>query len=165
MESYHSKPLHGYYPQACAQLIDWKLSFLWLCKGLLTGGTEGLLIAAQDQALSTRAMWHVYFAANSPLCRLCGGYDKTVEHLVSGCSFLAVSQYITRHNNVSKFIHWSLCAKFSLDYCESSWNHYPLSVVENDEVKLLWDFNIWTDKVISARCPDIIVINKLDNTA
>ena len=165
VESYHSKSLHGYYPQACAQLIDRKLSFLWLLKGFLTGGTEGLLLAAQDQALSTRAMQHVYSAANSPLCRLCGGYDETVEHLVSGCSFLAVSQYITRHNNVAKFIHWSLCTKFGLDHCEFSWNHCSPSVVENDEVKLLWDFNICTDKVISARCPDIIVINKLDNTA
>ena len=34
---------------------------------------------------------------------------------------------------------------------------------ENDEVKLWWDFNIWTDKVISAHRPDIVVINKLDN--
>ena len=110
-------------------------------------------------------MQHVYSAANSPLCRLCGGYDETVEHLVSGCSFLAVSQYITRHNNVAKFIHWSPCTKFGLDHCECSWNHCPPSVVENDKVKLLWDFNIWTDKVISAHRPDIVVINKLDNTA
>ena len=36
VESYHSKSLHGYYPQACAQLIDQKLGFLWLLKGFLT---------------------------------------------------------------------------------------------------------------------------------
>ena len=105
VENYHSKPLHGYYPQACAELIDQKLHFLWHFKGFLTGETEGLLIAAQDQALSTRAMQHIYSAATSPLCRLCGSRDETVEHLVSGCSFLAVSQYITRHNNVAKHIH------------------------------------------------------------
>ena len=69
-----------------------------------------------------------------------------------------------RHNNVTKYIHWSLCAKFGLDHCDFSCNHCPPSVVENDEVKFLWNFNIWTDKVISARHPDIIVINKLDNT-
>ena len=116
--------------------------FPFVFKGFLTGGTESLLIAAQDQALSTTAMWHVYSAANSPLCRLCGGYDETVEHLISGCSFLAVSQYITRHNNVAKFIHWSLCTKFCLDHYKSICNHCPPTVVENDEVKLLWDFNI-----------------------
>ena len=68
----------------------------WLFK-LLTRGTEDLLIAVQDQVLSTRAMWHAYSAANLSLCHLCGGYDETVEHLVSGYSFLAVSQYIMRH--------------------------------------------------------------------
>jgi len=43
--------------------------------------------------------------------------------------------------------------KIGLDHSESS----------NDEVKLLWDFNIWNDKVISARRPDIVVINKPHN--
>ena len=155
MESYHSKPLQGYYPQACAELIEQKLSFLWPLKGFLTVGTEGLLIVVQDQALSTRATWHVYSAANLPLCGLCRGYNETVKHLVSGCSFLAVSQYITRHPLVTMYRVWF----------GSSWNHCQPSVVENDEVKLLWDFNIWTDKGISAYRPDIIVINKLDNTA
>ena len=30
-------------------------------------------------------------------------------------------------------------------------------------MKLLWDFNIYTDKVIYARRPDITVIDKLNN--
>ena len=59
----------------------------------------------------------------------------------------------------------SLCTKFGLGHCEFSWNHCPPSVVENDEVKLSWDFNIWTDKLISACRPNIVVVNKLDNTA
>ena len=72
------------------------------------------MIAAQDQALSSRAMCYVYSAANSLLCCLCGGYDETVENLVGGCSVLVVSQYITGHNNVVKYIHWSLCTKLAL---------------------------------------------------
>ena len=34
------------------------------------------------------------------------------------------------------------------------------AVLENDTYKLLWDFDIQTDHLISARRPDIIVINK-----
>ena len=90
-------------------------------------------------------------------------HNEMVEHLV-GCSFLVVSQYIVRCNNVARLIHWSLCAKFDLDRSENSWSHCPPSVIENDRVKLLWDFNIYTDRVISARHPNIVVINKLDNT-
>ena len=38
--------------------------------------------------------------------------------------------------------------------------HNPVSVVENDTHKLLWDFDIHTDLLISARRPDRIIINK-----
>ena len=43
------------------------------------------------------------------------------------------------------------------------WKHSPVSVLENGRVKLLWDFNIYTDKVIYTRRPDITVIDKMDN--
>ena len=36
----------------------------------------------------------------------------------------------------------------------------PLAVLENDTHKLLSDFDILTDHLISARRPDIIVINE-----
>ena len=36
----------------------------------------------------------------------------------------------------------------------------PASVLENDTHKLLWDFDIHTDHLISARRPDLIIINK-----
>ena len=107
-ECYHSKPLHGHYPQSCEKLMDQKFGSLWLLKGFLTAETEGFLVAAQDQALSTRAMQHIHSVAVSPLCRLCGSCNETIEHIVSGCSFLAASQYLRRHNNVAKYIHWSL---------------------------------------------------------
>ena len=35
----------------------------------------------------------------------------------------------------------------------------PASVLENDTHKLLWDFEIQTDHLISARRPDLIKIN------
>ena len=37
--------------------------------------------------------------------------------------------------------------------------HNPESVLENDKHKLLWDFDIQTDHLISARRPDLIIIN------
>ena len=38
--------------------------------------------------------------------------------------------------------------------------HNPAPVLENDSHKLLWDFNIQTDHLISARRPDLIIINE-----
>ena len=37
--------------------------------------------------------------------------------------------------------------------------HNPASVLENDTHKLIWDFDIQTDHLISARRPDLIIIN------
>ena len=40
----------------------------------------------------------------------------------------------------------------------------PAPVLENDTHKLLWDFDIQTDHLISARRPDLIIINKKKRT-
>ena len=37
--------------------------------------------------------------------------------------------------------------------------HNPTSVQENDTHKILWDFDIQTDHLISARRADLIIIN------
>ena len=36
----------------------------------------------------------------------------------------------------------------------------PASVLENDAHKLLWDFDIQTDHLISVKRPDLILINQ-----
>ena len=38
--------------------------------------------------------------------------------------------------------------------------HNPAAVLENDTQKFLWDIDIQTDNLISARKPDLIIINK-----
>ena len=40
----------------------------------------------------------------------------------------------------------------------------PAPVPENNTHKLLWDFEIDTDNLISARGPDLIIINKKKRT-
>ena len=38
--------------------------------------------------------------------------------------------------------------------------HNPALVLENDTHKLLWDFDVQTDHLISVRRPDLIIINQ-----
>ena len=38
--------------------------------------------------------------------------------------------------------------------------HKPESVLDDETYKLIWDFKIQTDRLISARRPDTIIINK-----
>ena len=42
--------------------------------------------------------------------------------------------------------------------------HNPAPVLENNTHKLLWDLDIHTDHLISARIPDLIIINKKKRT-
>ena len=41
--------------------------------------------------------------------------------------------------------------------------HNPAPVLENDTNKFLWDFDIHTDHLISARRPDLRIINNNNN--
>ena len=52
-----------------------------------------------------------------------------------------------------------LCKKLKFDYTNNCDMHKPISVLENDTYKLLWDFDIQTDHLISARQPDLMIIN------
>ena len=47
-----------------------------------------------------------------------------------------------------------------MEHTEKWYEHVPEGVVENEEVKILWDTNVQRDNVIEARRPDIIVIDK-----
>ena len=60
-------------------------------------------------------------------------------------------------------MHWLLCRKYHLQCSDKCYihTHKPQSVQENGEYKILWDFNIQTDKVIEHRRPYIVCINKL----
>ena len=43
----------------------------------------------------------------------------------------------------------------------SNWyEHRPEGVIENDEVKILWDFMIQCDRMVEYRKPDIVVVEK-----
>ena len=42
--------------------------------------------------------------------------------------------------------------------------HNPESVQENETHQILWDFEIQTDHLISARQPDLVIIKKREGT-
>ena len=50
--------------------------------------------------------------------------------------------------------------KFKFDHTNKWYMLNPAPVLENNTHKHLWDFYIYTDHLISARRPDLIIINK-----
>ena len=63
--------------------------------------------------------YHIDRTSESPLCRICGKRDESVQHLVSGCEKLAQKEYKRRLGNVAKKAHWDLCKKNELDCKEN----------------------------------------------
>ena len=66
-----------------------------------------------------------------------------------------------RHDKVGKKIHRLLSKKYNLEFTDKWYQHSPEPVAENEEVKILWDFMIQTDRVIEHRRPDIVVVEKI----
>ena len=127
-------------------------TWTWLRKRNFKRETEFLLIAAQNNAIkSNHTKARIDKMQQNSKCRLCGDRDETINHIISECSKLAQKGYKTRHDLESKVIHWEMCKKFKFDYTNKWYMHNPASVLKNDTHKLLWDFDIHTDHLISAK--------------
>ena len=145
--------MYGQFMREMAENVDKNKTWQWLSKCDLKIGTVwALLCAAQEQAIRTNY--------ESPQCSFCGKKCECRQHLVCGCEKLAQKEYKRRHGNVTKKVHWDFCKKNGLEHTEKWYKHVPVGVVENEEVKFLWDIFVQCDNVIEARRPDIIVIDK-----
>ena len=97
--------------------------------------------------------------AKSNRCGLCGDRDKTTTH-INEYSKLVQKEYKTRHDWARKGIPWELCKKFEFDHMNKCYMHNSESVLENEIHKILWDSETETDRPISARRPDLVIVNK-----
>ena len=118
-------------------------------------------MAAQNSAIRTNHIkTRIDNTQENSKRRLCSDRDETINHIICECSKLAQKEYKARHDWVRKVIHWEMCKKFNFDHANKCYMHNPAPVLENDTHKLLWDFDIQTDHLISAKRPDLIIINE-----
>ena len=155
------KVLHGQFPRQVQPMAD-PDSWSWMVEQDLKKETEGLLIAAQDQALRTNYIKHKIdkVPGSSPLCRLCRSHNETTDHILNGCPKLSQTDYKARHDKVSAAVHWSLCKEYGFDHSSKWYEHRAEKVLENDSVKLLWDFHVQSDHVIEHCRPDLLLVKK-----
>ena len=108
VKSWKEKALHGKFVQQTSDVAG-EESWRWLRNGFLKKETEGLILAAQEQALRTNSIKHsIDKTSQTPLCRLCGESTETVWHIVSGCKKLAQNEYRKRHDKVALRVHWEM---------------------------------------------------------
>ena len=162
-EGWKNKTMHGQFLRQTNDLAS-NDTWQWLQRGELKKETEGMIMAAQDQALRTRYIQRAIDGTNiSPKCRKCNEKEETINHITSECPALAQTQYKKRHDTVARAVHWSLCKKYQIPCCNKWYEHQPQAVTENENAKLLWDFGIRTDRVIQAHRPDLTLVDKKNN--
>ena len=82
----------------------------------------------------------------SPLCRICHKHEEPVDHIISGCAELAKTDYLKRHSKAAAYIHWKACQHYGVEVSVRWYEHKPETVTENEEVTILWDMQIHTDR-------------------
>ena len=160
MQEYSNKELHGQFIREVKDSSCDK-SWVWLKDGNLKKETESLIISAQTQSIRTNLIKSkIDKSQDNPKCRLCHQKDESVNHILCECTALAQKEYRKRHDGVAKALHWDLCRGYGLEHTEKWYDHKPEPVTENQDVKILWDFTIQTDKKITHNRPDIVLIDK-----
>ena len=162
-EKWEEKQLYGFLKRQVSE-ISYEKTRTWLRKGKLTRETESILTEALNNAIRTNYIeTKIYKIQQNTKCRSCCDRYKTINHIISECSKLTQKDYKTRRNWVVKAIHWELCKKFKSEHTNKWYIHNIESLLENETYRLLRDFKIQTDYLISATQPDLIIVNKKEN--
>lgn len=158
-EKWTQKEMHGQYPKRLQDGdVDNHQSNKWLKTAGLKAETEGLIIAAQDQAIKTKYLQaKIIKDGSDPNCRICGRFLETVDHITSGCPELAKTEYLHRHNRVASYVHWSICKSQNIQVTERWYEHDPKTVIDTTNTTIIWDMPVHTDREIRANRPDIIL--------
>ncbi|XP_044766265.1 uncharacterized protein LOC123322386 [Coccinella septempunctata] len=168
-QRWSAKELHGrFYSNIHQEEVDITASNTYLIQGYMFPQTEGTIFAIQDQVVPTRNyIKHIIKKQiENTKCRLCNKAEETVLHLTSGCSSIAGTKYLSRHDNMGKVVHQLIAQREELIRQFTPHHIYmPASILENERTKIYWDFNITTDIGTEHNRPDMVVWNKKEMRA
>jgi hypothetical protein len=159
-EKWEEKGMHGQFPRSLdKKLVDKEQSYQWLKFGDIKGETKSTFVAAQDQAISTNYFKRKILKEEiESRCRLCKEYEETVYHLTSGCPILAKNEHVIRHDRVCTHVHYSIFKTLT----ENWYSHIPKPVCQHENIKVLWNQGIQTDREVLANKLILIIKNMKD---
>ena len=76
---------------------------------------------------------------------------------------MAQKEYMRRHDWVGKKVHWEFSKQCEFDVKDKWYEHEPNAISENNDFRILWDFEVQTDHEIEVRSPDMIVTDTKHN--
>jgi hypothetical protein len=88
---WEEKRMHGQFRRSLDEkLFDKEQSYRWLKFGDIKGETESIIVAAQDQEISTNCFKRKILKEEiESRCRLCKEYEETIDHRISECPILS----------------------------------------------------------------------------
>jgi hypothetical protein len=158
------KRMHGQFPRSLDEkLVDKEQSYRWLKFGDIEGETESTIVAAQDQAISTKYFKRKILKEEIECrFRLCKEYEETIDHLTSGCPILTKNEYVMRHDSVCTHLHYSIFKTLGIETTENWYSHIPNPVCQHEDVTVLWNQGVQNNREVMENRPEIIIKNKKD---
>ena len=95
--------------------------------------------------------------------RLCGDSLENVQHILSGCSALAQTKYLQRHNNAFKILFFEVLRSLDLITKVEPWFSQvtPKPLYVNEHATAFWDVPLFADTTqVKANKIDATVIDK-----
>ena len=163
MECFLGKRLHGKFMRDVSKVADAR-SWQWLRAGYLGKGTEGYVLAAQEQAMRTRLFRTTIEQEDvDPKCRVCCKEVESVGHIASGCSGLAQREYRRRHDRMDLRVYWELCRKYGIKSADVWYKEVSdeVRMSEDGKVEIWWDRSVETTRKLEHNRPDITVLDRV----
>ena len=128
-------------------------SWTLLKKGYLKKETEGMMMAAQDQAIRTRwVQKNIDKMDITESCRVCGDKEEFISHIVSECKQLAQKEYkVSRYDKFASILHRDICKKNGFECGDKSYEHIVDSEKRCWRMKMLRFCGIFQFKPIRNR--------------
>ena len=72
-------------------------------------------------------------------CRMCGKAQESVAHVLSGCSVLAQTKYLSRHNSALKILFFELLKSYQLTEVIPPWYSPTQPKPSYEQATVYWD--------------------------
>ena len=94
---------------------------------------------------------------------MCGKAQESIAHVLSSCSALAQTKYLSRHNGALKILFFELLKDYQLIEAVSPWCSatQPKPLYQNDHVASYWDVPAYEDHTqVRANRVDARIVDK-----
>jgi hypothetical protein len=79
-------------------------------------------------------------------CRMRCRAEEHIKHIVVGCTTLALSEYINRHDKVPGYNHWTTYKHRVLQVTDNCYEHVPEMVINVDGTTIVCDVPVIRDR-------------------